>query len=304
MATLSSARLRGVFPVLPTPFDNAGAIDHRTLRREVEWVFDCGADGVTLAMVSEILRLDHNERQDLAAMVCDAAGPRGPVVVSVGAESFKVAISLARQAESVGASAVMAIPPVSTALDALALVEYFGAIAEAITIPLVVQDASSYVGSPIAVQVQRELLDHYGERIYFKPEAQPLGPRLSALLEATDGRARVYDGSGGIALIDTYRRGIVGTMPGADVCWAIVRMWHFLESGDFDAAYQLSLPLSALLAMQTGLDSYVAIEKYLLHQQKIFQNTACRGPVDYVLDPMTALQIDAYFSLLQAACDG
>lgn len=304
LSPVSPARLRGVFPVLQTPFDDAGAIDEPTLRREVEWVFECGADGVTLAMVSEILRLDHNERQDLAAMICDATGPLGPVVVSVGAESLKVATSLARQAEAVGASAVMAIPPISTSLDAPKLLEYFGAIAEATAIPLVVQDASSYVGSPIPLTVQCQLLDHFGERIYFKPEAQPLGPRLSALLGATDGQARVYDGSGGIALIDTYRRGIVGTMPGADVSWAIVRMWRLLESGDFDAAYRLSLPLSALVAMQTGLDSYVAIEKYLLHQQKVFQNTACREPVNYAIDPTTALQVDAYFNLLRAACDG
>ena len=303
MTTLSSARLRGVFPVLQTPFDDSDAIDEPTLRREIEWVFDCGAHGVTLAMVSEILRLDHHERQCLAAVVCDAARELGPVVVSVGAESTKVAVSLACHAESIGAAAVMAIPPLSLTLQGTELVEYFSAITEAITIPVIVQDASSYVGSPIPISVQRELLDRYGERIYFKPEAQPLGPRLSELLAATDGKARVYDGSGGIALIDTYRRGIVGTMPGADLCWAIVRLWNLLNAGDLDAAYRLSLPLSALIGMQTTLGSYVTIEKYLLYQQKIFHNTTCRGPLDYTLDPTTTLQIDAYFTLLRAACD-
>jgi dihydrodipicolinate synthase/N-acetylneuraminate lyase len=303
MTIASSGELRGVFPVLQTPFDESGTIDEFTLRHEVDWVFACGAHGVTVAMVSEILRLEHNERKRLAEVVCDACKNKGPVVVAVGAESTKVAVSLARHAESVGAAAVMAIPPLSVVLPETPLIEYFGAIADAVEVPVVVQDASSYVGVPIPITVATALLDSYGQRIYFKPEAQPLGPRLTDLLRATAGEARVYDGSGGIALIDTYRRGIVGTMPGADVCWAVTRLWSLLENSDFDAAYRLSLPLSALIAMQTSLDSYVAVEKYLLYQQKVFQNTVCRGPVNYHLDATSRLQVDTYFDLLRVAHD-
>lgn len=303
MTPASSGMLRGVFPVLQTPFDRSGTIDEPTLRREIEWVFDCRAHGVAVAMVSEILRLDHEERKTLAEMVCNAASGRGPVVISVGAESTKVAVSLARHAESVGAAGVMAIPPLSVALPEAELIQYFETIALAVDIPVIIQDASSYVGAPIPAAVAIALLDRYGDRIFFKPEAQPVGPRLSELLSVTSNKARVYDGSGGIALIDTYRRGIIGTMPGADLCWAITSLWSLLDNSHFDAAYRISLPLSALVAMQTSLDSYVAIEKYLLHQQGIFPNMVCRGPVNYSLDAMTRLQVDVYFNLLKAACD-
>lgn len=127
-----------------------------------------------------------------------------------------------------------------------------------------------------------------------------MGPRLSALLAATGGGARVYDGSGGIALVDTFRRGIVGTMPGADLCWAIVRMWESMSAGDYDTAYRISLPLAALVAMQTSLDGFVAIEKYLLVQQKIFVNTVCRGPVDFELDETTKQQLDELLGFLKS----
>ena len=253
-------------------------------------------------MVSEILRLEHDERKRLTELVCDACEEKGPVVVAVGAESTKVAVWLACHAESVGAAAVMAIPPLSVVLPETALIEYFAAIADAVDIPLVVQDASSYVGAPIPITVATALIDSYGERVDLKPEAQPIGPRLSDLLQATAGKARVYDGSGGIALIDTYRRGIVGTMPGADICWAITLLWSLLEDSDFEAAYTISLPLSALIAMQTSLDSYIAIEKYLLYHQRVFRNTICRGPVNYYLDATSKLQVDSYFDLLRIAC--
>jgi dihydrodipicolinate synthase/N-acetylneuraminate lyase len=292
---------KGVLPVLQTPFNGNGEIDEPTLVREIDWAFGCGVHGLTVAMVSEILRMDHRERRQLSERVCSAASGRGPVVVSVGAESTRSAVELARHAESVGAAAVMAIPPLTVQLGDGELIRYFMAISEAITLPLVIQDASSYVGSALSVELLARLHGYDPGRICFKPETLPVGPRLSALLDATHGAANVYDGSGGIALIDTFRRGIVGTMPGTDLCWALVRLWSYLKAGDYETAYRLSQPLVALVAMQTSLDAYVAVEKYLLVQQNVFVSGACREPSGVRLDDDTMHQIDAYFRLLTSA---
>ena len=89
------------------------------------------------------------------------------------------------------------------------------------------QDASGYVGQAIPPGVYGELLNRYGEeKILFKPEASPVGPNLSALRDATGGRAKIFEGSGGIFLIDSYRRGIAGTMPGADLLDGVVAVWR------------------------------------------------------------------------------
>ncbi len=125
---------------------------------------------------------------------------------------------------------------------------------------------------------------------------------MSALLTATGASARVFDGSGGVALIETFHRGIVGTMPGAEVCWAIVAMWRALASGDEMTSYRISLPLAALLATQIGLDGYLAVEKYLLVKQKIFASDARRPPLGFELDDVTAAHVDTLFELLVAAC--
>jgi len=295
--------LRGVFPVLQTPFDETGAIDEVVLRNEIGWVFDCGADGVTVAMVSEILRLDNLERRELANLVCSEAAARGPAIVSVGAETTRLAVAFAEEAQSAGAAAVMAIPPVSVPALDRELENYYSAILGATDIPVIIQDASSYVGAPIPIEVLAGLHDRYPERIYFKPEAQPIGPRLSALLDATGGNARAYDGSGGVALIETFHRGIVGTMPGAEVCWAIVAMWQALSRGDEETAYRISLPLAALLATQVGLDGYLAVEKHLLVKQKVFATDARRPPLGFELDDVTAAHVDTVFELLVGACE-
>ena len=302
--SFSSADLGGVLPVFQTPYAGDETIDWSTLESEIDWLYACGSHGIVMAMVSEVLRLDSGERQRLAEAACRLGGGRGSVVISVGAESAKVAETYARHAETCGASAVMAIPPVSIAPGEDELVRYYQRIVAATTLPVIVQDASGYVGRPMSIAMQARLMSEFGEaRILFKPEAAPIGPRLTALREATHGKARIFEGTGGIALIDSYRRGIVGTMPAADLIRAIVAMWNALRAGDDRRAYRISLPLSSLIAIQSSLDGFLAVEKYLPERQGIFKNTIVRGPVSFTLDDETKAEVNRLFDLLMIAVD-
>ncbi len=296
--------LAGVLAVVQTPFHDDETIDWATLREEVEWIFNQGADGVVAAMVSEWLMLTDEERLRYMEHLVAAADRRGAVVVSVGAEWTGSAVRLAKAAEKVGCTAVMAIPPVSRGLPVHAVLDYYRAIADATTLPLIVQDASSYVGSALPIEAMAQLVDDYGpEKILFKPEAMPLGPNFSALRDRTAGRARIFDGSGGIALVDTFRRGIVGTMPGADLLRGIVPLWQALRQGDEARVYRIAGPLCQLVAlqMQAGLYGFLAIEKYLLVKQGVFRSTRCRSPVSWELDRETAREVDRLFEWLLAA---
>lgn len=297
-----SAALSGVLPVSQTPYLADETIDFETLGREIDWLFAQGSDGIVIAMVSEILRLSERERDQLAKEACAFAAGKGPVIVSVGAESSHIAEALARHAEECGAAALMAIPPVSIAVDEGELSTYYRRLLEVVAIPLVVQDASGYVGRPMSISFQARLLDEFGpERVLFKPEASPIGPRLSALRDATGGKARIYEGTGGIALVDSHQRGIHGTMPGADLITAIVPLWRALEDGDLATAARIHEPLSALVSLQTGLDGFLAVEKHLLCRQGVFRNEIVRGPRGFVLDEETRREADRLFDRLQEA---
>jgi len=287
--------------VFQTPFNDDESVDFATLDRELEWLFDLGANGIVMAMVSEVLRLSSDERRAVAEAACKHRD-RGIVVISVGAECSLVAGEFARHAESVGADAVMAIPPVSVAAGQDELLRYYERIIAAVDIPVIVQDASGYVGRPMSIDIQARLMvEHGAERVLFKPEAVPIGPRLTELHEATDGKARVFEGSGGIALVESFRRGIVGTMPGGEMVDAIVALWRALEANDEDAAYELSLPIASLIALQQGLDGFLAIEKYLLVKRGIFRNTLIRPPVAFALDDETAAEVDRLFERVMRA---
>ena len=291
----------GVLCVFQTPYHADESIDHATLEKEIDWLYDRGADGIVMAMVSEVLRLSSREREELADRACRSGGTRGVVVISVGAESSHAAEGYARHAQRAGADAVMAVPPIAVALAEEQLFDYYRRILRAVELPVVVQDASGYVGRPLAISFLARLFDEFGPRVMFKPEAVPIGPRLSELHAATGSRARVFEGTGGIALVDSFRRGIVGTMPGADLVDGIVALWRALETGDQQTAYRIWLPLVALVSLEHSLDAFLAIEKYLLVKQGVLSNTIVRGPVAYVLDETTRHEVDRLFELLVEA---
>jgi 4-hydroxy-tetrahydrodipicolinate synthase len=293
-------KLQGVLPVSQTPYHDDETVDFGTLEKEIHWLFDQGADGIVMAMVSEVLRLSGEERRALAQAACEMARDRGAVVISVGAESSKVATGFAQHAESVGAGAVMAIPPISVALSEDELRRYYERILAAVSIPVIVQDASGYVGQPMSIELQAELFNTHGSRVMFKPEAQPIGPRLSELRQATTGQASVFEGSGGMALADSYRRGVEGTMPGADLIDVIVALWRALQAGDETVVSRISPPLIELISKLTSLDAFLAVEKHLLVRRGIFKNMLVRGPVAYRLDEASRRDVDRLFDELQA----
>ncbi len=294
-------QLTGVFSVIQMPYHDDETIDYDTLAHEVDWLYRHGVDGLVVAMVSEVLRLTEQERREVAAFLVQHGQNRGRVITSVGAESSYQACELTRAAEAAGVDALMAVPPIAIAADESEIRRYYERIVHATKLPVIVQDASGYVGKPMSITMQAQLLNDLGSQIYFKPEAVPICPRLTALLETTDGQARIFEGTGGISLVDSYRRGIVGTMPGAEMPWAIRALWDALEANDKPRINNISLPLAALVSMQKSLDTFLAFEKYLLVKQGVFQNTIIRGPVGYQIEKQTCVEIDRIFDLLQQA---
>ncbi len=300
-AVAVESTLEGILPILHTPFDANDEIDRGSLQREIDWAFNQGINGICSAMVSEILRLTSEERIELNRLIVEMTADRGIVVASVGAESTKQAVRFATAAVDAGCGAIMAIPPISTALPLPALRCYFNALAEGVDVPLIVQDASSYVGAAIPTEFYVQLLDDYGpQKVLFKPEGAPIGPNISDLRDASDGRARIFDGSGGILLIDAFRRGVMGTMPGIDLLDGVVALWKALNDGDDASAYRIYFPICALVALQlqAGLDGFLAIEKYILMKRGLFTTDRRREPNSWNLDEETQSEVDRLLAIL------
>ena len=290
---------RGVYSVVQTPLDENENIDQAIFKREIDWLIECGVKGLVLAMVSEVMRFSADERRLQWQSALKIINKRVPLIVSVGAESTAIAISLAKSAQADGATALMATPPAIFPATSDEIYTYYSEIIEAVKIPLIVQDASNYMGQPLGLELYGNLIEKYGtERVQFKPEAKPVKERAAALQEIAHGQARIFEGQSGIDLLDTHPLGLVGTMPGGEIPWAIIKLWNALESNDLELAKSIHNLVSQLVAFQQNIDGYVAVEKYLLVKQGIFESVRQRGPVRTILSSEVKIEIDQIFEKL------
>src|SRR5690348_6279522 len=103
--------MQGVFPILVTPFNEAGRVDEDSLRRLVNFNIDAGVHGLGVALGSEIFKLSEAERDLVTSIVVGEVRQRVPVVINTGAPGTDLAVQYSRRAEELGADALMIIPP-------------------------------------------------------------------------------------------------------------------------------------------------------------------------------------------------
>ena len=205
--------LRGVFPIVVTPFHDDGSIDYDSLDRLVDHLLEQGAYGLGLfGNASEGYTLIGSERPEMLRRVGKRVNGRVPVVVSTGHTGTDAAIALSREAEDLGASALMVLPPYFLKPDGEGLLFYFGAISAAVSIPVMVQDAPlmSQVALPVPLlaRMARECSNVTSAKI----EAPPTAPKIGALKAVTGNGFAIFGGLNGQFLIEEFERGAVGTM--------------------------------------------------------------------------------------------
>src|SRR5207237_7907475 len=132
--------MRGIFPILQTPYTDSGQLDTEVLAKEVKFLDHAGAHGVVWPqLASEWSELKPDERSAGAeALMAARKGARCAVVLGVQGPDAEAARRYARQAEKLGPDAIIALPPRDSGnLDRVA--DYYRAIAKECALPLIVQ---------------------------------------------------------------------------------------------------------------------------------------------------------------------
>lgn len=286
--------IQGVLPCLLTPYDENYQIDKEDLKRQVDYLYDIGADGVVVGQVSEVMRLSSHERYEYNEMLVECNDNRGVVIVSTGAESTKNAIDYTRQAESVGVDCALVMHPSTTALNDTQVYDYYSQIIKSVDIPVMVHHAKSYAKNPLSAKNIASLVNEFGaDKVLYKPESSPTPPKLSILRDESQGKAKIFEGDGGMMIIDCYKRGIAGCIPATDIAEISVKMWKLLQQDNVDEAMKLGTPLSYLMCqMLNSVDCYQSLAKYHLKKIGVMKSDRVRGPVDYIPDEETLKEID------------
>ena len=264
----SNARYRGVFPVAPTPFIESGEIDLDSQKRCIDFMIDAGSQGICiLANFSEQFVLSDDERERLARSIIEHVAGRVPVIVTTTHFSSRLTIERSQRAQAMGAAMVMVMPPYHGATIRVpegAIVEHFQRLSDAISIPIMIQDApvsGTVLPVPLLARMAREI-----EQVsYFKIETAGAASKLRELIRlGGDAIEGPWDGEEGITLLPDLEAGATGAMTGAGYPDGIRRIVDPYVAGRRDEAfdqYQRWLPLINVENRQCGLLAAKALMK-------------------------------------------
>jgi dihydrodipicolinate synthase/N-acetylneuraminate lyase len=271
-----------VIPIAPTPFSDSGALDLESQRRVLDCMIDQGVDGIcVLANYSEQFALSDAERDTLLDHCLGHVAGRVPVIVTCSHFSTRLAIERARRAEGAGAQMVMLMPPyhgASLRADDDGVYEFFARVAEAVSIPIMVQDAPlSGVALPVPLlaRLAREL-----DRLrYFKIEVPGTAAKLRALIDAAgEAIAGPFDGEESITLMADLDAGATGTMPSAllpDLIRPVIEHHRAGRRAEASAQYARILPLVNFENRQCGLRATKAV----MLEGKVIRSDVVRHPL-------------------------
>ncbi|MDX1431249.1 MAG: dihydrodipicolinate synthase family protein [Gammaproteobacteria bacterium] len=272
----------GVFPIAPTPFTDDGDVDLDSQRRVIDCMVEQGVDGICiLANYSEQFALSDEERDTLLELCLSHVAGRVPVIVTCSHFATRIVVERARAAEAAGASMVMIMPPYHGALlraDDAGMHEHFARVADAVSIPIMIQDAP-LSGVTLAVSSLTRLALEIPQVRYFKIEVPGTAAKLRALIE-TGGAAIAgpFDGEEGITLLADLDAGATGTMPSAmlpDLIKPVVSSYLAGDRAESVAQYARILPLINFENRQCGLRA----TKEVMVEGGVIASAAVRHPM-------------------------
>lgn len=153
-------KLSGSFVALPTPF-RAGRLDYAAFQHLIDWHVAEGSDGLVVAgTTGEAATLTDEERIGLVEIAVAAARRRVPIVAGVGTNDTRTTVEFARAAAVARADAVLVVTPYYNKPSPLGLERHFGAVAEAVDVPIVLYNVPSRTG----VDLQPETVRAIGAR--------------------------------------------------------------------------------------------------------------------------------------------
>lgn len=282
---------KGVFPVVPTIFDERGELDLAGQKRCVDFMIDAGSDGLCiLANFSEQFVLGDDEREKVMHAVLNHVAGRVPVIVTTTHFSSRLCAERSKAAEDAGAAMVMIMPPYHGATFRVGegqIYDFFKVVSDAITIPIMIQDAP-VAGTPLSAPFLAKMAKEIANIAYFKIETAGAASKLRDLL-ALGGSAieGPWDGEEAITLMADLDAGATGAMTGGgypDGIREIMDAWFAGNRAGAKAAYAKWLPLINYENRQCGLIA----AKVLMKAGGIIASDHVRHPLKPLSEPTIA----------------
>jgi dihydrodipicolinate synthase/N-acetylneuraminate lyase len=283
--------MRGVMPIVVTPYRPDAAVDFEDLARQMVFYDKCGCTGAAWPQGNgDILLLSKEERLQGMKVITDACRPtRVASVLGVQGATKAEMLDYARYAESLQPDALIAMPPSAEQSEA-GYHDYFAALATLSKRPIFIQ--TTITGAPNAlapsVELMVQLAREFPHLAYIKEETRPLVARMKAEARQRPPLKSVFGATGGDGWLYELRLGLDGEMTAQGMYGDVmVAIWNLYQSGRREQAADA---FSKLLLMKNCEAQIPGTERYIFKKRGVFKSTAQRrgAPVGKVVVPELA----------------
>lgn len=208
MTAHQAAPLSGSYTVTVTPFTPQGeAIDYAAWARFLDWQIASGVPGViVLGTTGEFLTLTDEERGEFVEATVKHVAGRIKVMVGTMNAYTPNAVRYSRQAEDLGADGLMIIPPYYYTPTDDEIFNYYKAICEAVSLPIMLYNNPFTSNVDMSAQLVGRLAKSFGQVRYIKEASQRI-ERIQDIIVESDGLMNVWAGQ---RVLESYKMGAVG----------------------------------------------------------------------------------------------
>ena len=234
-----SKLFRGSYTVAVTPFTDDGTrICTDSLKRFIDWQIACDVPGIIiLGTTGEFLTVSEEERRTLVATTIEHTNGRMDVLVGTMNAYTVNAVRYSREAEGMGADGLMVIPPYYYTPTEDEIFEYYRAISEAVSIPIMLYNNPFTSNIDMSPKLVARMTKAFGNVRYIKEASMDVG-RIFDIVEETDGVMNVFAGE---RPVESFLLGAIGYVNpfGNYIPYATARMWDLLATGRIEEAKQI-----------------------------------------------------------------
>lgn len=229
---------RGVHAILYALFDERERLDRAAMQRQVNICLAADVAGVAaLGLATETAKLTFEERQTIISWVAADVKGKVPLTFTIAGASVAEQVALLRCAEQVGACSIILQPPAVGSYPAEEYMDFFSRVMEATRLPVAIQNAPQYLGRGLSNQDIVRLRDGHANFTLIKSESAAAD--VSQLISAAGSNLRIFNGRGGMEMIECLDVGCEGFLLAPDLVDYGVRAMLLYDAGDRAAALSI-----------------------------------------------------------------
>ena len=256
----------GIYPILYAFFGADGALDQVAMRRQIEaCVANPGHGVAALGLATEVGKLSEREKHHIIEWLAEGAAGRKPLAITISGDSVDEQVRLAEFAAAHGAGWLILQPPRDRSRDEAYTFDFFAEVMARTALPCAIQNAPEYLGVGLTPEAIARLANLRRNFVLLKGEGPAV--RMREVIEANPGMA-VFNGRGGLELLDNLRAGCAGMVIGVDSFDWQARVFDMFRQGrDVEAEDLYRAILPGIVFMMQSLEHLVCYGKRIAAQR-------------------------------------